>query len=300
VIYGAVLLQAGRYGATNGLTTSSCSGECLRGYYCPIGSKSSQQKSCPLHATSPMGSSSFLNCSCIDGYSSTVFNDECISIGIRSGSLQVVNGEFNVSNDGSLVLPMNDNNMVSFGVTGNWELAIDQITPASDTIMFTFGPSSSSQRYRCAALTRQQINDTFSTMECGLPFLYTQKLSFHIWFKSINGSLLHLNSPSVSTHDTFSYPLPSFTSGTLRPSSLPSSSGKQEVIASTNYLSESLSFDGQRFVNDPSLLSIYYGPVTNINQFQCEMDVTKTTLTTLTCHTEASSLSGTIVLYHNS
>lgn len=37
---------AGTYGNTNGLSSSSCSGFCEEGFYCPIGSVSSKQKSC--------------------------------------------------------------------------------------------------------------------------------------------------------------------------------------------------------------------------------------------------------------
>lgn len=41
------LCPAGTYGAVEGLNSASCSGNCLRGYYCPAGSTSATQFRCP-------------------------------------------------------------------------------------------------------------------------------------------------------------------------------------------------------------------------------------------------------------
>jgi hypothetical protein len=269
-----------------------CSGECDAGYYCLSGSNSSQAYRCPLYFTSPAGSTSYSNCSCIIGYSraNNSSDSECIAVGIVSGSLRVLNGAFNVSNDGSLLFLMNGGNSVTFAVTGNWILATNQSNPSIGQVMFTFGSSTSPQQYQCSSITRQMINDTYSTMECELPFAYAQNVSFHMYLISNNGSLVSLptNSSYSRINDIFSYPVPTITPVTLRLSRFPSSDGVAKLVAATNYLQESLSFDGQYFVNDSQLLSIYYGPVTEPTQFQCMMDESKTTSTTITCTTESS------------
>jgi hypothetical protein len=63
--------------------------------------------------------------------------------------------------------------------------------------------------------------------------------------------------------------------------------GSALLVAATNYLPESISFDGSNFVGDASYMLIYYGPIYAPKLFQCSLDITKTTSTTLTCTTEA-------------
>ena len=53
-----IICPAGRYGATDGLATGLCSGECDAGYYCPEGSTSFKQIACGgAHLFCPVGSS---------------------------------------------------------------------------------------------------------------------------------------------------------------------------------------------------------------------------------------------------
>jgi hypothetical protein len=57
-----ILCPAGRYGSTTGLTSSSCSGQCQAGYYCPAGSSSATANSCTVGSFCPSGSSSDADC----------------------------------------------------------------------------------------------------------------------------------------------------------------------------------------------------------------------------------------------
>jgi hypothetical protein len=58
------LCPAGRFGSTNGLTSSTCSGICSANYYCPAGSTSATDKQCQANANSTAGSTQLANCIC--------------------------------------------------------------------------------------------------------------------------------------------------------------------------------------------------------------------------------------------
>jgi hypothetical protein len=61
-------MKKGRYGSNEGLTTSSCSGACARGYYCPAGSITSTANACPFdNSTSVDGTSDSSGCVCEAG-----------------------------------------------------------------------------------------------------------------------------------------------------------------------------------------------------------------------------------------
>jgi hypothetical protein len=61
----AYLCPPGTYGATQGLSSSACSGRCQQGYICPRGSSSVTQSPCPAGSYSQNG----INCApCAPGY----------------------------------------------------------------------------------------------------------------------------------------------------------------------------------------------------------------------------------------
>jgi hypothetical protein len=65
------LCSMGSFGSTSGSTSSSCTGICSIGYYCPAGSTNSTAMSCPLHQTTvlPGGAAVIAECFCQPGYS---------------------------------------------------------------------------------------------------------------------------------------------------------------------------------------------------------------------------------------
>jgi hypothetical protein len=64
------LCPAGRFGSTNGLTSTTCSGICSANYYCPAASTSATAVACPfLNSHSLAGSGNSSACLCNAGYS---------------------------------------------------------------------------------------------------------------------------------------------------------------------------------------------------------------------------------------
>lgn len=60
--------QQGHYGSSTAQTSPACNGPCLSGFYCGSGSISPTQHVCPAHSSSPVGSFTLRNCSCVPGF----------------------------------------------------------------------------------------------------------------------------------------------------------------------------------------------------------------------------------------
>lgn len=62
--------------------------------------------------------------------------------------------------------------------------------------------------------------------------------------------------------------------------------GSDLLIAATDFLSESISFDGHHFVMDINYITVHYGPRTQHDMFQCTINGPRVTSTTMTCNTK--------------
>jgi hypothetical protein len=244
---------------------------------------------CPFNSTSIAGS---IWCQCNDGFSSTNDHHQCIQLSIISGTLQLRNESIiRYTDDGELLLPsiISSNSLLEFQTSGNFTLA-DPFQPVIGHVVITFGSILQPQQFHCLTLRHIRIDERLSNITCVLPTGYGQHLLFHMWLIGMDTSMILLSrTSSISILDMFAYPIISIEPKSLRRSV--SAFGGDLLIAATNFLSESISFDGHNFINDASL-HITYGPIESPKSLACLLTPSQTTSTTLTCLTEASSITG--------
>jgi hypothetical protein len=129
-------------------------------------------------------------------------------------------------------------------------------------------------------------SDIYARMRCQLEAGHGQYLTFTIHFCTAT----QCNSSHGT--DTVSYPPPSATDGTLRliptVDSPLDGSGANNVVA-PNLDQQMVAFDGHNFVNDSSVLIIWFGPFYKLRLYQCSVIPEMSTDYRVVCLTEADA-----------
>jgi hypothetical protein len=258
---------------------------------------------CPSNSSSTGG----VACACDIGFSLSFDHHRyrCIPLTTISNTLHLVHGIANYSYDihgtpNELMLPslVSENNVIlGFQTSGTWTLSNDNeqhIRSDVNMVMFTFGSSASiDQQQRCHLVNVVTLDNVelISNVTCVIPNGYGHHLLFHMWLidNQTAATIIPRRSPPTIHGDMFSYPTINIAAQTLRRGL--SVYGSDLLIAATNFLSESISFDGVNFITDARYVHVTYGPMESPSALTCSLIDTSST-TTLTCKTQESLVTG--------
>jgi hypothetical protein len=272
--------------------------ECAIGRYKSTKGMNNTCHLCPLNGVA---------CACDIGFSLSFDHHRyrCIPLTTISNTLHLVHGIANYSYDihgtpNELMLPslVSENNVIlGFQTSGTWTLSNDNeqhIRSDVNMVMFTFGSSASiDQQQRCHLVNVVTLDNVelISNVTCVIPNGYGHHLLFHMWLidNQTAATIIPRRSPPTIHGDMFSYPTINIAAQTLRRGL--SVYGSDLLIAATNFLSESISFDGVNFITDARYVHVTYGPMESPSALTCSLIDTSST-TTLTCKTQESLVTG--------
>src|SRR5262249_23172198 len=101
---------------------------------------------------------------------------------------------------------------------------------------------------------------------------------------------------SASPRDTFSYPRPIILPRTLRFSYASVGTESAELIAQSNFLSQSIEFDADNILPRADILRVFYGPVSPPRHFSSPLETQQTTFSSIVCSTQEQQLGFTFLL----
>jgi hypothetical protein len=171
---------------------------------------------------------------------------------------------------------------------GGGDIVGFQISPLADVgdITVLYG-TPGKQQFPCNALTLVPSDDaTFANVKCTTVAGLYRDMVFTVY---ANAAITNTSSMVlVVGTDLFSYPAPTIQAGTLRRYGS-TTGGSTALVALTNFLPESILFEGANFVPNATLLRITYGPIAEPQLFECTMDPYRSSTTMMVCTTEGSS-----------
>jgi hypothetical protein len=300
---------AGTYGGIAGISYSSCSGACAVNYWCQAGSTSAYQNACPANSITAAGATTAASCQCINGYqgySGKPCYDklQCENAAVplcmsRSACMNTLAGFYCIP-----WLPSSTLTLISGGaVSLQPVIELNTTLPGQATLSFEvylgngssitdvrYGPADQPLIYGCLSrvVTYISLFERHARIECQLgldaePVGFGAGLAFTVTSCNSESSMC----TSGRGNDTFAYPRPTITSGTLR---LSGDTVGTTLLELTTSFSVSIQMNGTGFSNDPSRMMVTYGPASKRSLFTCALVPEQTTSTLLYCFTDSGGV----------